>query len=80
AVPHRIGCWTPKGIYALGTDGFGRSDGREDLRRFFETSAEHIAYAALWGLSQRDQFDEGELPKALRTLDIAADAPDPAIS
>ena len=77
-IPLRIDHWTPKGIYALGTDGFGRSDSREDLRRFFEIDAEHIAYATLWELSQHGEYDEKKLPKALKTLKIDTNAPDPA--
>jgi len=78
ALPQRIGRWTPNGIHALGTDGFGRSDTREDLRRFFEISAEHVAYAALTELAAIDKFDRSRLRAAMEELEIDADAPDPA--
>jgi pyruvate dehydrogenase E1 component len=47
-VPH-----APHGISVLGTDGFGRSSSRAELRTFFETSAPHVALAALSMLSDR---------------------------
>ena len=55
---------------ALGTDGFGRSEGREELRRFFEVDAENIAYEALRSLSRRGQFDAKQLPAAIKTLGL----------
>jgi pyruvate dehydrogenase E1 component len=80
AIPHRLCPWTPKGLAALGTDGFGRSDTRHDLRRFFEVDAEHMAYTALTELARLGQFDEGALLPALRELGIDPDAPEPAES
>jgi pyruvate dehydrogenase E1 component len=58
---------------ALGTDGFGRSEGREELRRFFEVDAENIALEALMALSRRGQFDAALLPKVIK--DLGLDAP-----
>ena len=58
---------------ALGTDGFGRSEGREELRRFFEVDAENIALEALIALSRRGQFDTALLPKVIK--DLGLDAP-----
>ncbi len=78
ALPHRLSPWTPQGIYALGTDGLGRSEGRTELRRFFEVDAEHIAYAALWRLSRAGHFDARALGAALDTLGLDSDRPDPA--
>src|SRR5439155_22728938 len=46
SVPELIGRWVPGGLYSLGTDGFGRSDNRPNLRRFFEVDAECVAVAA----------------------------------
>src|SRR5699024_887288 len=40
----------------LGTDGFGRSDTRENLRRFFEVDRKHVAFAALVGLNRQGKF------------------------
>ena len=47
AVPRAISPWVGPDYTVLGTDGFGRSEAREDLRRFFEVDAENIALAAL---------------------------------
>ncbi|GMU81322.1 MAG: pyruvate dehydrogenase E1 component [Planctomycetota bacterium] len=80
AVASRIERWTPAGMCCLGTDGFGRSESREALRDFFEISAEHIAYAALYELAQRDKFDRKKLAAAMKPLGIRPEAPDPSIS
>ncbi len=54
----------------LGTDGFGRSDTREQLRRFFEVDRYNIAYAALYALYRRDVISMGELTEARSSLGI----------
>ncbi len=63
--------------YVLGTDGFGRSDTRENLRRFFEVDRNHIAWTALVGLNRRGQFDETDLLQARQDLAIDSDKPFP---
>ena len=52
-VPDQIARWVPQGLFPLGTDGFGRSDTRPALRRFFEVDAECVALAALSELARR---------------------------
>src|SRR5205814_1410536 len=52
-VPEQIAPWVPGGLMALGTDGFGRSDTRERLRRFFEVDAESTVIATLYALAQK---------------------------
>jgi pyruvate dehydrogenase E1 component len=54
----------------LGTDGFGRSDTREQLRRFFEVDRYNIAYAALYALYRRELISLGELTAARESLGI----------
>jgi pyruvate dehydrogenase E1 component len=54
----------------LGTDGFGRSDTREQLRSFFEVDRFNIAYAALYALYRRDLLSMGELLAAREKLGI----------
>ena len=55
AVPDQIARWVPAGrrFTSLGTDGFGRSDTREALRRYFETDAAHVVVAVLAGTADR---------------------------
>ena len=57
ALPMSISRWVPGPYTVLGTDGFGLSEARPDLRNYFEVSAEWIAFAALSTLSQNDQWD-----------------------
>jgi pyruvate dehydrogenase E1 component len=59
-----------KRYHTLGTDGFGRSDTREALRRFFEVDAESIAIAALHALSQEGLIPAHEVAKAIRDLGV----------
>jgi pyruvate dehydrogenase E1 component len=70
AVAEQISPWTPGGLFALGTDGLGRSDTRERLRRHFEVDAECITLAALTRLAEEGKFDRGKLAKAVKQLDI----------
>jgi pyruvate dehydrogenase E1 component len=60
AVPDLIRTWVPGRYISLGTDGFGRSDTREALRRFFEMDRTSIALAALGALA-----DDGSVSKSL---------------
>ncbi|MGH7441333.1 MAG: transketolase-like TK C-terminal-containing protein, partial [bacterium] len=55
---------------ALGTDGFGRSEGREELRRFFEVDAENIVLEALRALQRRGRFTAAEVAKAVKDLGL----------
>jgi len=57
ALPESIGRWIPGSYTTLGTDGFGICESREDIRDYFEVSAEHIAYTTVYALVM-----EGELP------------------
>jgi len=56
AYPQLIRPYVGGDFIVLGTDGFGRSDTRKALRRFFEVDAEHIVIAALSGLSRQGKF------------------------
>jgi pyruvate dehydrogenase E1 component len=75
-LPHMISPWVP-GITALGTDGFGRSDTREALRRHFEVDAESIAAAALAALARRGTFDAAKAATAVRELGLDPERLDP---
>jgi pyruvate dehydrogenase E1 component len=76
AVPQQIVSHVP-GMWTLGTDGFGRSDTRAALRRFFEIDAECIAFTTLHRLAFEDQFDRDKLPEAMNMLGLSAEKLNP---
>jgi pyruvate dehydrogenase E1 component len=65
-------------LVTLGTDGFGRSDNREHLRRHFEVDAESIVAATLSRLARDGQIDAKKAQAAIAKLGLNPDAPDPA--
>ena len=67
-------------LTALGTDGFGRSENREHLRRFFEVDAASIAAAALSRLASWKRYDAAEAQKAIVELGLNPDAIDPSLA
>jgi pyruvate dehydrogenase E1 component len=75
--PGLVTPWLPASSIVLGTDGFGRSDTREALRRFFEIDAPHIAAATIGALARAGKIPVAEAEAAMRDLDIDPDAPDP---
>ncbi len=79
-LPLTLASYLPDGIHALGTDGFGRSETREALRRFFEVDAESICVAALHELARREEIDPARVQEAIVELGIDPDKPDPAES
>jgi pyruvate dehydrogenase E1 component len=79
-VADQIAPWLPGRLTALGTDGFGRSDNREHLRRFFEVDAESIAAAALSRLAQWGRFDPNRAKQAIQELGLNPDRIDPALA
>ncbi len=70
AVPEQVGDWVPGDYFVLGTDGMGRSDSREQLRRHFEVDAECITIAALWRLHLKGQLTAEFVAKAIRDLGV----------
>ncbi len=77
ALPDSIARWVPAGLYPLGTDGFGRSDARAQLRDHFEVDAKYVVAAALQQLSLRGEFEAGKLSDAYELLGIDAGKSDP---
>ena len=69
--------WLPASRLVLGTDGFGRSDTREELRRLFEIDAPHIAAATFVGLSRLGAIPLSDAEGAIRDLGIDPSDPDP---
>jgi pyruvate dehydrogenase E1 component len=76
--PLGISKWVPGRYAVLGTDGYGLSESRPDLRNHFEVSAEHIAYAALAELNDEDLLDDKGLSAAADKLGIKRDKLDAA--
>ncbi|WP_204113657.1 pyruvate dehydrogenase (acetyl-transferring), homodimeric type [Shimia biformata] len=69
----------PRRYTVLGTDGFGRSDSRVNLRRFFEVDANHIAAAAMVDLYREGSITKAVLEKALAKYDIDGAKPNPRL-
>jgi pyruvate dehydrogenase E1 component len=74
AVPDQVSRWIPGTYTSLGTDGFGRSDTREALRRFFEVDAGHVVVAVLSALAEDGQLDPEVAVKAAADHGIDRDA------
>ncbi|MEI9961795.1 MAG: hypothetical protein WDM76_11865 [Limisphaerales bacterium] len=69
-VPDQIAPWVPGGLFTLGTDGFGRSDTRTRLRRFFEVDAESTVIGTLYALAQKGQIGQDVVEKAIQDLGV----------
>jgi pyruvate dehydrogenase E1 component len=77
-VPDQVAPWLPGRMETLGTDGFGRSDNREYLRKHFEINAESIVTAALSRLSRDGKFDAAKAQAAFVELGVDTEKMDPA--
>jgi pyruvate dehydrogenase E1 component len=78
-LPASVAQWFPGPLHCLGTDGFGRSDGREQLRDFFEVDARYIVIAALKQLEATGEVPSGTVAKAIVDLNIDAGKLNPHI-
>lgn len=76
-VPDLIRPWVTQRYVTLGTDGYGRSDTREALRRHFEVDAENIAIAALYALFQDGRIPAQEVSRAITDLGVDPEKPNP---
>jgi pyruvate dehydrogenase E1 component len=79
-LPNMISKWMPRRLATLGTDGFGRSEGRAALRDFFEVDSRFITLATLHELFQEGQIERGVVEKAIKDLGINPDKANPVIS
>jgi pyruvate dehydrogenase E1 component len=77
ALPDQVSRWVGSPFVPLGTDGFGRSDTREALRRHFEIDAESIATASLHALALCEQYGSDLVAKAIADLGIDPEKPEP---
>jgi pyruvate dehydrogenase E1 component len=75
-----IGKWMPRHLAALGTDGFGRSEGRAALRDFFEVDWRFITLATLQELFVSGDVGRDAVDKAIAELGIEPDKPNPLTS
>ena len=77
SVPDQVSRWVPRPFSSLGTDGFGRSDTRDALRRFFEVDAAHIVVSVLAGLAETGAIPADVVAKAIDRYGIDGSTADP---
>jgi pyruvate dehydrogenase E1 component len=77
AFADQIRQWVPAPYHVLGTDGFGRSDYRRALRRFFEVDRHYVTVAALKSRADAGEIDPARAQEAIERYEIDADAPLP---
>ena len=80
AVAEQLDPWVPGGLFALGTDGFGRSETRGPLRRHFEVDAECIAIGTLFRLAAIGAIGNNVVAEAIRRLGVDPDKIDAALA
>jgi len=79
-LPNMVSKWMPRRLASLGTDGFGRSEGRASLRDFFEVDARFITLATLHELYSDGKIESSVVDKAIKDLGINPDKSNPVIS
>jgi pyruvate dehydrogenase E1 component len=77
-LPDSLDRWMPRRVRSLGTDGFGRSEDRTDLRNFFEVDARFVALATLAELAQDGQLDRAVVAQAIKDFGIDTEKANPA--
>jgi pyruvate dehydrogenase E1 component len=78
-VADQIAPWVPGGLFTLGTDGFGRSDTRSRLRRFFGVDAESTVIGVLYALAEKNLIDRKVVAQAIKDLGVDAEKNQPQI-
>src|SRR5580698_9418309 len=76
-VADQIRQWVPGRYAVLGTDGYGRSDSRAELRRFFEVDRHYVAIAALKALADDGKIDKQTVADAMQAFGIDPEKPNP---
>jgi len=79
-LPNMVAKWMPRRLASLGTDGFGRSEGRPSLREFFEVDARFITLATLHEMVQDGQIEQSVVEQAIKDLGINPEKQNPVIS
>ena len=69
--------YVPRRYKVLGTDGFGRSDSRDNLRRFFEVNRNYVTVAALKALAEDGEMAPAKVAEAIKKYGIEAERPAP---
>jgi pyruvate dehydrogenase E1 component len=77
SVPDQVARWMPRSFTSLGTDGYGRSDTREVLRRYFEVDAVHVVLAVLHALVAEGSLPAAAVTDALDRYGVDTSSPDP---
>jgi len=80
SLPDSIDRWLPRPLIALGTDGYGRSEGRASLREFFEVDYRYVIVATLSALARDKKIDVSVVQQAIKTHNINPEKSNPAIS
>ena len=78
ALPDSIAKWVDGPVVSLGTDGFGRSASRAELRDFFEVDTNHIVFATLSALTRDESIPASTVQRAMDELGINPERPNPA--
>ncbi len=78
-VPDQVARWVPGTFVPLGTDGYGRSDTREALRRFFEVDAGHVVVAVLGALAAEGKVPAAQVADAIARYQIDPELADPRL-
>ena len=73
----QIRAFVPGQYHVLGTDGYGRSDTREQLRKFFEVDRKHIVTTTLNALAEQEKIEFDVVQKAIEKYEIDTDKPNP---
>jgi pyruvate dehydrogenase E1 component len=79
-LPNAIDRWLPRPLVALGTDGFGRSEGRASLRDFFEVDHRYVVVAALAALARDGKIEAAAVHRAIKDLGVNPEKANPAVS
>ncbi|HYW05101.1 MAG TPA: pyruvate dehydrogenase (acetyl-transferring), homodimeric type [Gammaproteobacteria bacterium] len=77
AYPDQIRPYVEAPYYVLGADGFGRSDTREELRKYFEVDSAFIAVTALRALADQGQIERKTVTEAIRKYGVDPEKPAP---
>jgi pyruvate dehydrogenase E1 component len=79
-LPNIVSKWMPRRLASLGTDGFGRSEGRAALREFFEVDSRFVTLATLHELFTDGKIERSVIDKAIKDLGINPDKVNPVVS